>query len=420
MKFLCALCFFLLLFSYRVSADSQSHSLLSKNSLSLKGVLGAHTSQQEGDFARALEPIKFQFPRDHLSHPAFKTEWWYISGNISTGNLKTANVTEADALQEKNRAFAYQFTLFRFALHPEKRAIENSSAWRSRHIYMAHISLTDINKEKFYQQERFSRDGLGLAGADDTESSLQKNAEGSLHYNAEGSIQFWLNDWQAKSIAADRLFPLKLNIRDPQFTLNLQLESSKPLVLQGEQGLSQKSSEHASYYYSYTRLFSQGTITIGDEVFRVSGNSWFDREWSTSSLGEDQQGWDWFALHLDDGSDLMLYQMRKNDGTKDRYSSGTFVDQQGGSQTLSSRQFQLQALEFWQSPASGIRYPIKWQVLIPEQSINLIVSTKVRHQEWSKAEGFSFNYWEGAVEVSGEKDQKPISGSGYLEMTGYR
>jgi len=384
-------CFVWLIFFWGVCAAA---SPLPINSLSMKGVLGGQTSDQEDHFKQVLNPRVFQFPRDHLAHQAYKTEWWYLSGNLSTNSLNKSGSTHK---------FAYQFTLFRFALRPEKSSSENS-AWRSSNVYMAHIALTDLNNHKFYQQERFSRDALSLAGAGKKE---------------DGSLQFWLNDWQLKSLAADHLFPLTLDIKNDKFALQLQLEMAKPMVLQGKQGLSQKSSKHASYYYSYTRLASKGSITIEDKVFKVSGNSWIDREWSTSSLGEDQQGWDWFALHLDDGSDLMLYQMRKKDGSADIYSSGMLVDPQGHSQVLQASEFYLQVIEYWQSPVSSIRYPIKWSIAIPGQNIQLTVSTQSKQQEWSKAGGFSFNYWEGSVDVKGIKNQQPVSGSGYLEMTGY-
>ena len=269
---------------------------------------------------------------------------------------------------------------------------------------MAHVALTDINQQHVYQQERFSRDGLALAGAEKKDTGL---------------LQFRLNDWQLKSLLKDQLFPLQLEINNEQFALHLRLEVTKPVVLQGNQGFSQKNSTNASYYYSYTRVASQGTISIGDETYKVSGNSWFDREWSTSSLGEDQQGWDWFALHLDDGSELMIYQMRKNDGTKDNYSSATLVDAQGNSEMLQAQQFQLKAIEFWRSPLSHIRYPIAWEITIPKKNMTLNISTRVKQQEWSKAGGHSFNYWEGGIEVQGIKNQTTITGTGYLEMTGY-
>ncbi|MCU7939017.1 MAG: carotenoid 1,2-hydratase [gamma proteobacterium symbiont of Bathyaustriella thionipta] len=360
----------------------------------MKDILGGQTSDQTMPFKQVLKPVEFQFPRDHLAHQVYKTEWWYLSGNVGTDSLG-----KTEAL----RKFGYQFTLFRFALHPEKLS-QDKSQWRSSNIYMAHVALTDLKNKKVYQYERFSRDGLALAGAGK---------------NDNGYFKFWLNDWHLKTLVTEKLFPLKLAVKNHEFDLNLQLEPIKPLVLQGNQGLSQKSSQHASYYYSYTRLASKGNIRVGNEVYEVSGHSWFDREWSTSSLGEDQQGWDWFALHLDDGSELMLYQMRNKVGLKDSYSSGVLVNAQGESELIQAQQFQLKASEYWQSPVSNIRYPISWEIIIPDKNIKLTVSTTVKQQEWSKAEDFSFNYCEGSIEVSGIKGQHPVSGSGYLEMTGY-
>lgn len=393
---------FLLVFFFSDVCHSDNPPVL--NSLTMKVILGEQTSALASGFKQAKKPISFHFPRDHLAHQDYRTEWWYFSGYLNTDDLQK---------------FAYQFTLFRFALKPEKSTADPSlpkkSAWRSNNIYMAHVALTDINNKLFFHQERFSRDGLALAGAEQKDN---------------GFVQFWLNDWQIESLQPDQLFPLKLEINAEQFILQLQLDSLKPIVLQGLQGLSQKNSSSASYYYSFTRLASKGELTLKsnslqtgksrqrDTSYEVSGSSWFDREWSTSTLSDDQQGWDWFALHLDDGSELMIYQMRTN-GEKDRYSSGILIDSQGNIETLSAQQFQINTSQFWQSPVSGIRYPVIREILIPQNNIRLMVSASVKQQEWSKEDGFSFNYWEGAVEVNGIKNNHAVTGSGYLEMTGY-
>lgn len=366
--------------------------------LSMKSVLGNDSklsmSNPNKMFKRVLEPMEFQFPGDHLAHPDYKTEWWYFSGNVNTS-----------VNDEIERAFAYQFTLFRFALEPEVEQ-KKDSLWRTNTIYMAHLALTDLNQKQYYQQERFSREALGLAGASQ---------------NNDGTLQFWLNHWQAKSLYPEQLLPLKLKLKGNKFALDFQLDAVKPVVLQGENGFSQKSQQagNASYYYSYTRLATQGTITLGQHTYPVQGLSWLDREWSTSSLGVDQQGWDWFSLQLDDGSDLMLYQMRKKDGTKDSFSSASFVDIKGQSQRLLATEFNMWPVEFWRSPDSGIRYPVKWQIEVPKYKLSLTVQAVVNAQEWSKKKDASFNYWEGAVVIEGFKDRQEISGSGFLEMTGY-
>ena len=361
-------------------------------SLSMKSVLGSE-SLTDSSFKRVTEAKTFYFPEDHLAHPDYQTEWWYFTGNLY-------DIDKASQTPD----FAYQFTLFRFALQKDKHKDSN---WRSQQIYMAHLALTDLQTRQQFQQERFSRDALGLAG-------VQKNEQGFL--------QFWLNDWQLQSLQPEQLFPLQLELKTEDFQLALILSSHKPLVLQGDRGFSQKSEKmgNASYYYSYTRLLTEGKIRFNGRPYKVSGSSWMDREWSTSSLGSEQQGWDWFSLQLDDGSELMLYQMRKNDGSKDKFSSATLIDRQGNYTVIKAEQFQLQRLESWRSPDSNIVYPVKWQIDIPVQALTLVVSTPVKKQEWSKTTGASFNYWEGAVRVKGRKAGQEVSGSGFLEMTGYQ
>ena len=373
--------------------------------LSVESVLGSSSedssSEANNGFKRVTNPRPFEFPQDHLAHPDYKTEWWYFSGHLRLNN-KASKHTEP--------RFAYQFTLFRFALAPEDHIdhlTKDTSDWRAQHIYMAHVALTDLQTGQYYQKERFSRESPGLAGA---------------QQQSDGRLKFWLNNWQAHSLESNQLWPLMLMVDDSQFALKLQLDSQKPVVLQGDQGLSQKSKAlgNASYYYSYSRVKTQGSIRIGDKDYSVSGDSWLDREWSTSSLGADQEGWDWFSLHLEDGSELMLYQMRKKDGSKDEFSSGIMIDFQGNTKKLDSDSFQLKASDYWTSPVSAIKYPVKWQLNIPQHNFDVTIKSVLKNQEWSKAKGHSFDYWEGSVKVSGHKNLQPIKGVGYLEMTGYK
>jgi predicted secreted hydrolase len=368
--------------------------------LSMQSILGSEPEQGSTAFKRAMQIQPFHFPRDHLSHPEYQTEWWYFSGNLYDQQR-----------QSRQADYAWQFTLFRFALtrDPDTFASDQTepSSWRSRNIYMAHVALTDFTKNRYLNQERFSRDGADLAGAKQL---------------SDRRLTFWLNDWQVQSSEADELFPLTLGINADVFSLQLNIDASKPLVLQGEQGLSQKSSApgNASYYYSYTRLQTDGVIVLDNKRFNVQGSSWLDREWSTSSLGKDQQGWDWFSLQLSDGTEIMLYQMRKKDNSKDEYSKGTLISVSGQSTSLTASDFQLQPLDYWQSPESQIRYPVKWRLTIAKESIDVLVSTRVNQQEWTKKNGASFDYWEGGITFTGKKDGQPVSGVGYLEMTGYQ
>lgn len=333
-------------------------------------------------WARATELREFSFPADHGPHPDYKTEWWYFTGNLHS---------------EGGRQFGYQLTLFRVGLKPG-RADDAASAWRANHIYMGHLALTDVQGERFHSFERFARADQRLAGA------------------RAQPFAVWLEDWRVAA-EGDGFLPLSLQAGQGEVAVDLRLDSAKPPVLQGEQGLSQKSAApgNASYYYSFTRLPTRGEIRIGERSFRVSGNSWLDREWSTSALAPDQAGWDWFALQLADGRELMYYRLRKQDGSADPHSAGVLVGRQGEVQRLGQGEVQLQVLEHWTSPETRIRYPLRWRLTIPGQDLRLEVTPRLAQQEMD----LSVRYWEGAVAVTGQAGGAPISGSGYLELAGY-
>ena len=339
-------------------------------------------SKDDPRFARALTPQKFTFPIDHGSHNRYRTEWWYF-----TGNLKNT----------QGRQFGYELTFFRFALNPETS--ESKSAWRSNQMYMAHLTLTDVEKRRFYTDERFSRAGNDLAGA------LTKK------------YQVWLYDWSAKT-EGDADFPLRLHAKTDDFGINLLLTSQKGYILQGNQGLSQKSLKpgNASYYYSYPRLETKGAVTIASEQFSVTGASWMDREWSTSALSEEQSGWDWFALQFSDDSELMFYQLRRKDGQQDSNSSGSFVRADNGKIALKESDVNIQILDNWKSPHSKITYPSRWHLSIPNQNLEIEIVPLLNDQELN----VSYRYWEGAVSIKGTKNGKLISGQGYVELAGYK
>jgi predicted secreted hydrolase len=339
-------------------------------------------SSDNSHFARALEPRPFSFPADHGAHPAYRTEWWYF-----TGNLKNPD----------NRMFGYELTFFRFALNAETPV--SKSAWRSNQLYMAHLTVTDVKAERFYTDERFSRAGNDLAGA------------------SSKKYQVWLYDWSA-STKGDADFPLRLRAKSDEFAIDLVLRTQKNAVLQGNQGLSQKSAEpgNASYYYSYTRLATEGAISIAGNTFPVTGESWMDREWSTSALSPEQKGWDWFALQLSDNSELMFYQLRRKDGRQDRHSSGSVILSDSSKIPLNSREVTIKMLNSWKSPHSGVTYPSRWRVAVPSQHLELDVIPLINDQELN----VSYRYWEGAVRVNGTRNGKPVSGYGYVELTGYQ
>jgi predicted secreted hydrolase len=346
-------------------------------SLSVAGVLRA---ADDRGYAKAFAPRDFIFPADHGPHPDFRTEWWYFTGNLETRD---------------GRRFGFQLTFFRSALAPAMPPRE--SGWAARQAWLAHFTVTDVEGGRFHSFERWSRGAVGLAGA-----------------QAE-PFRVWLQDWSAA--AEGPTFPMRLRAAQGEVGIDLLLRQGKPPVLQGDRGLSQKGAEpgNASYYYSLTRMPAAGTVRVGEERLSVSGTVWMDREWSTSALGPDQVGWDWFSLQLSDGSELMLYRLRRRDGSADPASSGTVIGPAGATRRLGLDGFAIEATDPWESPRSKARYPARWRLRIPSEQLDLTVTPLLADQELD----VSFRYWEGAVEVEGTRAGRPVSGKGYVELTGY-
>jgi predicted secreted hydrolase len=336
-------------------------------------------------FARALAPRPFSFPDDHGPHPEFRTEWWYF-----TGNLESA----------AGRHVGFQLTFFRTALAPPPRVTSSAraSAWGASQLYLAHFAVTDTATGRFYAASRLSRDALGLSGA------------------RARPFRVWLEDWSAESEAADS-FPVRLRAADGAVAIDLVLDRGKPVVLQGDRGWSSKGPEpgNASFYYSFTRMPARGTVRVGAELLTVAGLAWMDREWSTSALGRDLAGWDWLALQLDDGRDLMVYQLRRRDGSADPLSGGTLIADDGRARPLGSQDVTLEVLEHWTSPASRVRYPSRWRLAIAGADLSLEIAPRLAGQELI----VGTRYWEGAVQVRGSAGGQPIAGRGYVELVGY-
>lgn len=336
-------------------------------------------------FAKAVNPIKFNFPDDHGPHEKYKTEWWYFTGNLTTAD---------------NKKFGYQFTIFRTALASYN--VLSSSKWKSNQMYMGHLAVTDIDNENFYFDEKFSRNGNKLAGA-----------------TIKNKFKVWIEDWEIIQVGDSIFFDLpKLKIISEMENVKLELllKATKPKTLQGDNGLSQKGSEigNASYYYSYTRLETEGIISINNKKYEVNGNSWMDREWSTSALGKDQIGWDWFALQLNYNTELMYYQMRKIDGTADNFSKGIIVNIIGEKISFTKDDVRLKVNDYW-TTSTGIKYPSGWVLELPERNLSLKITPAIKNQFMDVA----VKYWEGSVNISGTTGGKNISGNGYVELTGY-
>ena len=355
---------------------------------------GADTAGYE----RAFEPRPFDFPNDHGPHPGFRTEWWYVTGNLEARD---------------GRDFGFQLTIFRSALAP--RGPRTESAWGTSQAYMAHFTVTDVAAGRFHVFERFARGAVGLAGA------------------TADPLRVWVGDWAITGTSVQdeggpsrsferrttSSFPLRLHASDDGVVLDLELERGKSHVPQGEAGLSRKGPEpgNASYYYSLTRMPAAGTLVLAGDTALVRGSAWLDREWSTSALGPGQVGWDWFALQLDDGHELMIYRLRRADGTADAFSDGVLVAPSGEPVRLEwGSDVRLEATGTWRSPIDGAAYPSGWRILLPERGWALEVEPVLVDQELDVA----FRYWEGAVRMRGTGEGgESVTGVGYVELTGY-
>jgi predicted secreted hydrolase len=336
--------------------------------LDLNSVLGG---DDVDGYERATAPRTFSFPQDHGPHAGFRNEWWYFTGNLATA---------------EGRRFGYQVTFFNAALPAAEKS--STSAWHSERLWMAHVALTDVENGEHHPLERFSRENPGLAGA-----TLEP-------------FRVWLEDWQ---VSGDQAGQWRIRVADAAFTLDLELSATKPPVLQGVDGLSQKSPEpgNASYYYSMTRIATRGSVELGGETFSVGGDSWLDREWSTSALGADQSGWDWFSLQFDDNQELMYYQLRTSAGAAHPNSAGNWTDAAAQQTLIRPEDIELEELATWTSP-SGVEYTTAWSLGYAGKQwrIEAVVDDQLM--------ALSIPYWEGAVDVLDENGARV--GRGYLEM----
>jgi predicted secreted hydrolase len=319
-------------------------------------------------YREALPGYPYHFPADYFEHPDFRTEWWYYTGNLT---------------DEKGHRFGFELVFFRHGEHRGESA--NPSAWRMDDAYLAHAALTDIDGERFHYSERINRAGPGIAGASGAQSAV------------------WNGNWRVKWSGEKQT----LTALTDDFQFELQAEPSKPLVINGIDGVSQKaeSAGNASHYISFPRLTVTGHLRTGSENHDVRGLAWMDHEWFTNQLDPAERGWDWFSVQLEDNTELMLFDLRRHDGTIDAHSSGTFVDATGKAHHLAAPDFKLRPLAYWG------KYPVKWSIEVPSLKLKLECQAALQNQELATNDT---KYWEGAVTYSGSQ-----KGSGYLEMTGY-
>ncbi|MBT5030831.1 MAG: iron ABC transporter permease [Proteobacteria bacterium] len=351
---------------------------------------GSNEGSQTG-YAEVIPGQVIEFPRDHGSHPEFRIEWWYV----------TANVEDADGKQ-----FGVQWTLFRRALLPAsgpaggEAAVGQGKQWQSNQVWLAHTAITNASEHKHWQ--KMARGGIGQAGV-------------RAH-----PFDAWIDHWSLSSMAntQDDVYPLELSFSAQEgdaYGVNLKLSGDTPIVLHGQEGYSQKSaSKQASYYYSQPQLAVSGQIVWQGSLVKVTGQAWLDHEWSSQPLAANQSGWDWFALHLNDGRALMIYRMREEppEGLKSYWLSGSLITQDGSKTNILGDEVILEVLGI--EDVGGRTLPLRWRVLIPKYDIDLKIEPLHTNQFISGA----LPYWEGVVFATDSGTRKE-AGRGYMELMGY-
>ena len=337
--------------------------------------------------ARAAPGYTFEFPRDHFAHPRFESEWWYYTGNLFTAS---------------ERHFGFELTFFRRA---RAIATEPRSAWDLDQVYLAHFAITDTEAGRFVVDERLNRAGPGIAGAE------------------LGARRIWNGNWSVEWRSGDESRPVQvLTAMNPDASLRLVLEPRKPVVVHGRDGVSRKVAgdpRAVSHYLSFTRLTAGGIVAIEDEEFAVTGQAWMDHEFFSNYLTEHKVGWDWMSIQLDDGADLMLFGIRDAHGGYGPDTFGTFVGAGGDAHPIEPGGVAFRPGRRWRSEATGAEYPVEWGVEVPGFGLRLDVRPRLDAQEVRAQSAILPAYWEGAVRYTGERMGRPVTGVGYLEMTGY-
>jgi predicted secreted hydrolase len=363
---------------YGIKRDSKLPQ--SFNTISVSDAMSA----DEGNYTKALEPREFIFPEDHGAHDDFKIEWWYFTGNLS---------------DEKGNRFGYQFTIFRNALHSD--SVTKQSSMSTNQLYLAHFALTDVSNGKFYYADKYSRGAANLAGASYLPLKIHVE-DWTISVNEEYNGDYLMPEFKIKADAGD-------------FAIEFDVVPLKSIVKHGINGLSAKSNTpgNASYYYSYTRMDTRGQIKIGEKDYSVSGNSWMDREWSTSALDSAQVGWDWFSLQLDNQHEIMFFMLRNRDGSFN-FGKGTMIYPDGKHEYISPNDINIRATKHW-TTKDGHKYPSGWTMKSDKYDFDLKIETQVTDQELK----LIIRYYEGSVRLDGTHKGQKVKGYGYAELTGY-
>ena len=344
--------------------------------LTIAIILIAHPLASAQEYLDITADYRVKVPEDFFYKKDYRVQWWYFTGHLTDG---------------RGREFGYELTFF--VVNVQQRSY--TSRFGVNRVYISHFAVSDIAGNAFHFSDDIDAGVYAYAGADD------------------GRLQVWVGNNRLDGSIQD----IRVQASDSRKSIDLRLTPMKPLVLNGIDGYSRKSEESpliASVYFSYTRMHTRGKLTVGDTVYAVTGRSWFDREISTRGLGKRQAGWDWFAVQLDDGREIMIYLLRNNDGSVDRYSSGTFVYGDGRYRHLVKDDFIVKVLSHYKSQKTGARYPDLWEMTIPSEKVAIRIVPLIQDQEVVALESTGNYYWEGACRVEGSS-----RGRAYVEMTGY-
>lgn len=408
-------CLYLLL-----TGCTENRTTIERNISSNKRVGAILDSDNSGGFASVHRPMQFIFPRDHGSHPAYKQERWQFSGNVATGN---------------GNQLGYQLTIQRVGLSADSGQIPDKSAkgktpsgnksraqWRSTHLFLATLSITDADNDTFYQTEKISRHALGLAGIDIVKTASTISEILADEKQQHGSFAFNIDNWKVTS-SSDEIFPLNIAVAQDGMELDLTLYPSKDLKLQGDAGLSQMGPEmgNASYYYSINRMKTTGKITIDKLAHHIKGDSWYEHEWGTDITGKGVAGVDHYNLQFSDGRDFTFYRIHDRENQMDSLSRGFMVFPNGNHENVKQTDIEFEVISEWTSPVSHIRYPISWNIRIPKYRLTIHTTPLVKQQEINQ----SRTYWEGVVRVAGYQNVstttlKTINGYGHVRLMGYK
>ncbi len=329
-----------------------------------------------GEFREITKGYSLTFPRDFYYKEGYRVQWWYFTGHLFT---------------PEGREFGYELTFFVAGV--QRRAYK--SRFGVRDIYISHFAISDVKGDSYSSFDKADSGAYGFAGAE------------------SDRLKVWVDGNELEGT----IIRMHLRAQGGDKALDLKLVPVKPVVLNGDNGYSRKSEESpeiASWYFSYTDLKTEGSLTLGGKTLPVNGKSWFDREISSGKMGKSERGWDWFSIQLDDGRDVMLYVMRNKDGTFDPYSSGTFVYRNGEYRHLNLADFSITVLAHYTSKETGAEYPSQWRVRVPSEKLDLHITPLIEDQEFIASSSTGNYYWEGDCAVTGS-----ATGRAYVELTGY-